>query len=197
MKLLKLNNNIDEICERVREAVLKGGIAILPFDTVYGLVCDCRNETALKKIYDLKKRDLEQTIGLACDSIDSLLAISKPGDFAANYLLDKVPGQFTFILPINDQSISSLCSKNGTVGVRIPNCLLVQELARACGGAIAQTSANISGKPFCISYKEVEKQFGVSIDNVDIVVDGGLLANGMPSKLIDLTENEPKEIARS
>ena len=197
MKQMRLNNNIDEICEKAKEVILSGGIAILPFDTVYGLVCDCRNETALKKIYDLKKRDLSQTIGLACDSIDSLLAISKPGSFAASYLLDKVPGQFTFILPINDKSISPLCSKNGTVGIRIPSFLLIQELARACGGAIAQTSANISGQPFCISFKEIEKQFGLNLNDVDLVVDGGLLANGMPSKLIDLTGNEPKEIARS
>lgn len=197
MKQMKLNNNIDEICEKAREVILSGGIAILPFDTVYGLVCDCRNEQALKKVYDLKKRDLSLTIGLACDSIDSLLAISKPGDFAASYLLDKVPGQFTFILPINDESISPLCSKNGTVGIRIPSFLLIQELARVCGGAIAQTSANISSKPFCISFKEIEKQFGLSLNYVDLVVDGGLLANGMPSKLIDLTGAEPKEIARS
>jgi tRNA threonylcarbamoyl adenosine modification protein (Sua5/YciO/YrdC/YwlC family) len=196
MKLIKLNNNLDQICQKAKEVILSGGVAILPFDTVYGMVCDCRNEKALKKIYELKKRDLSLTIGLACDSIDSLLAISSPGDFAASYLADKVPGQFTFILPINDQSISPLCTKNGTVGIRIPSFLLIQEVARTCGGAIAQTSANVSGQPFCISFKEVKKQFGLLINDVDLVVDGGLLANGMPSKLIDLTGIEPIEIAR-
>jgi len=51
MKELNLQNaDIQEIADVIQN----GGIVILPFDTVYGFVCDSKNEAALEKIYELK-----------------------------------------------------------------------------------------------------------------------------------------------
>ena len=57
METIKQNKkNIKEIIT----ALENGAVLVCPTDTVYGLIADTTNETAVKKIYEIKKRLIDE-----------------------------------------------------------------------------------------------------------------------------------------
>ena len=207
MEIELSNQNFNESVNKASQIIKSGGVAILPFDTVYGFVCDPKNDEALQKIYELKKRPSMKTIGLATNNIDLIESIAEVNDAAREFIKEKTPGKYTFILKklswIPDQVgndrgvISDFCVQNGTIGIRIPDSKLILRIAEKCGGLIAQTSANISGQGNCYSMNDIKNQYDdATLSKVDLIVDGGELENTGASKLIDLTGDTPIEIKR-
>jgi L-threonylcarbamoyladenylate synthase len=163
--------NITNIQKQVIEVLGKGGIALLPFDTVYGFICDPKNEEAIERIFKLKERNINKTIGIAVSSLEQSKEIAKIDDQEA-FMKFKIPGKYTFILKAKDQSLSKYCYHNSTVGVRIPDQELILMVASKFG-PIAQTSANKSGKPNCLSISDIQAQFSSDeLNSVDLVIDG-------------------------
>ena len=198
MIIFLTKQNLNEIINKVTQIIKSGGVAILPFDTVYGFVCDPKNDEALQKIYELKKRPEMKTIGLATNNIETIELIAEVNDSARNYIKEKTPGRYTFILKKKPEAnISEFCVQNGTVGVRIPDSKLILSIAEKYDGLIAQTSANISGQGNCYSILDLKNQYDdATLSKVDLIVDGGELENTGASKLINLTGNAPIEIKR-
>ena len=54
MRLIQENKNS---LEEIITALKNGAVLVLPTDTVYGLVCDAKNEKAVERIFEIKKRD--------------------------------------------------------------------------------------------------------------------------------------------
>jgi len=198
MIILDLNNKTINFVKEVSNAIHDGKIVVLPFDTVYGFACDPRDEKALQKIYELKKRPVNKTIGLAVSNIKMMNSLTKLTSAQKEYIAERIPGKFTFILKNEaGSSISKSCVQNGTVGVRIPDSELILKITEACGGIIAQTSANISGQLNCFSLTDLRQQYSEQfLSRIDLIIDGGKLDNVSPSRLIDLTGKSPKEIER-
>ena len=195
---IKLDNkNLFEIATQVSRIIKNGGVAILPFDTVYGFVCDPKNNDTLEKLFAIKKRPFEQTIGIAVHDIESAKRVCKINANNEEFMAGKVPGQYTFILPASDESISKYCRRGETIGIRIPDNKLVLEVAKLCGGSVAQTSANLTGKPECYSITELKNQFSDNeINQFDIIVDRGEIKSAGASRIFDLTSAVPLEIKR-
>ncbi len=78
----------------------------------------------------------------------------------------------------------------------MPDSQLILEIAKLSGGVVAQTSANKSGQSNCYSIEDIGKQFD-GLDQFDLIIDGGHLAETLPSELWDLTGDSPKQIERS
>ena len=195
MKYIKLSNqNKTEVVAEVVEIIKSGGIVVLPFDTVYGIICDPHNPAAVDKIFEFKKRPVSKTLGLACDNLESIAKIAeiKHGEF----IKEKIPGRFTFILKAKESTIVPECYQNGTIAIRIPDNELVLNIAKESGGVIAQTSANISDQPNCYSIDEIKSQAGDFIEMIDLIIDGGILPENPPSIIYDLSGETPRQIER-
>ena len=197
MNIKKLTrHNFAEIVDDAVRIIKSGGIIIAPFDTVYGFIVDPRNELALKKIFELKKRPQNKTIGLAVDSTETLISLVTPN----HPNLPQNPDFFnhTLIFKADINSLSKYCLKNGTVAIRIPNSDLIKAIVKSAGGVLAQTSANLSGQPACASTDHTKAQFGPEeLDQVDFIIDGGIIKKSAPSKIFDLTGVQPIEISRN
>ncbi len=87
----------------------------------------------------------------------------------------------------------ALGSRDGTIGIRVPDHAELRELIALSGGALAITSANRSGGPDSVTAEEVEGQIG---DGVELILDGGRCSGGTPSTVVNLTTDPPK-IVRS
>jgi len=195
MKYTKLSKqNKSAVAMEAAEIIQKGGIVILPFDTVYGLVCDPRNSRAVDKIFEFKNRPESKTLGLAVDSLESMKKIAEIA--LEKFIWDKIPGRFTFILPTKEIDFAQECYRDGTVAIRVPDNELVLNIAKECNGVLAQTSANISGQANCYSVDEIKSQAGDSIENIDLIIDGGVLSQNPPSSIYDLTGKSPHQIER-
>jgi L-threonylcarbamoyladenylate synthase len=74
-----------------------------------------------------------------------------------------------------------------TLGVRVSPHTVAQKLAKAAGGVIVSTSANVSGDPPAKSAEEAKKIFD---GKVDIILDGGPSQGGESSTVVDLSSEE-------
>ena len=95
------------------------------------------------------------------------------------------PGPLTVVVPRGPNFAADLGgppSARTTVGVRLPDHLLVQGLCREVG-PLAVTSANIHGDPPATAAHEVMESFPES-DGIGIVVDGGR-CDGTPSTVVE------------
>ena len=69
----------------------------------------------------------------------------------------------------------------GFVGIRVSGSRLSRELAAACGGAVVSTSANLSGEPTPLHWRNCPDTI---LGSVGLIIDGGELDQALPSTLI-------------
>ncbi len=170
--------------ERLAECLARGGVAVFPADTVYGVCCDPENEAAVERLYELKRRPAERPAAVMFFTLDRALAelggITSAERRAMQALL---PGPVTLLLPNRDRRYLPACGPEpGTLGLRVP--ALSAELASLAAVELPamQSSANLSGGP------EARRLGDVSPDllaGVDLALDGGELP-GTPSTVLDL-----------
>ncbi len=164
----------------------------IPTDTVYGLAASLDDHAAVRRLAELKGRAVEQPIAVLIDSAD--VAASHLDDRAA---LDRVarhwPGALTAIVRVRDSTalpdpVLSVDAKGSkTLGLRVPDDDLARAVIRACGGALAVTSANRHDEAPATSAAEVASIFGDDL----IVLDGGSRDGGVSSTVVDLTVEPP------
>ena len=63
---------VEEDIKRAVECMRKGGVILYPTDTVWGIGCDATNPEAVKKVYEIKKRDDSKALICLIDSADAL-----------------------------------------------------------------------------------------------------------------------------
>jgi tRNA threonylcarbamoyl adenosine modification protein (Sua5/YciO/YrdC/YwlC family) len=198
-QIILTDDSLDSAVRAAVDVIGAGGIVAMPFDTVYGFVCDPFSSAAVDSLNLLKGRSANKTIGIAVSSVSDLKNIVETDQEIEQFISLKTPGKFTFILnekPGN--AISDLCKRDGTIGVRIPDSDLVLAVAEASGGYLAQTSANKSGEPNCYSVDEIKAQFSESeIESVGLIIDGGKIESTAPSEIWNLTKNPFEKIERS
>jgi L-threonylcarbamoyladenylate synthase len=156
---------------RAARLVKSGGLIVYPTDTIYGLGCDPMNEAALERLFNAKRRDAKP-IPVMCDSVESALRLVSLSPRAREIATRYWPGALTIVAPMSGELPRLIHQGTGTVGVRVPNSGLCIELVRECGGILAGTSANISGRGPCRSAEEASAELGSA---VDLILDGGRL----------------------
>ena len=173
----------------VARAIRDGALAVLPMDTVYGLVCTAFQQQPAIDLYRLKGRAEMQPTAFLASSVDVLLECipelhGRPEMIARTLL----PGPFTLVLPNPARRFSWLSeSRPATIGVRVPTLTgLTAEIVGQLG-AIVATSANLSGGADPRRLDEVPAEIRAG---VVAALDGGELP-GTPSTVIDLTGRDP------
>ena len=189
----------------VTQLIEAGDPIVFPTDTVYGVGVTPFQAAAIEKIYRLKVRSHDKGIPvLIADQGDLVQLVAE----SARHLFDPAqeslvqrwittfwPGPLTLILPKRDDLPENL-SPNDGIAVRMPDHALARRIIRACGGALATTSANLSGHPPATTADE-------ALDAL-----GGLVAaiigpersqpdthgSGLPSTIISLMADRPELI---
>lgn len=164
------------------EAIQQGKIVVLPTDTVYGLVCSAANETAVAKLYAMKKREKKPGTIVAA-SIEQLVKLG----LKARYLKaveQYWPNPITIIIPTGFD-LKYLTQGTGSLAVRIPSDQDFRKLLEQTGPLLT-SSANHPGKPPANTIKEAKDYFG---DEVDLYIDGGDLGDRKPSTIIRIIDD--------
>ncbi len=167
-----------------------GGVIAFPTDTLYGLAADPRNPDAVRKLYRIKLRRVEQAIPLIAASREQLVACAgalRPIDSSLSRRF--WPGPLTLVLPLWEGLAPEISGGTGTVAVRVPDHPIAQGLSAALGYPITSTSANRSGQSPPASAIGVTASIG---ESVDLLIDGGATAGGQPSTIIDASSGEPR-----
>jgi L-threonylcarbamoyladenylate synthase len=174
--------------EMAAELIATGGVVAIPTDTVYGIAASLSQPEALRRVYEIKGRDLAKPLPILVSSTDALARLVPEIDPNIALLLNVYwPGPWTVVLTASTGMPAEVLAPDETVGVRMPNHMLAIELIDKAGGALACTSANISGESAALSPREVLDTIGRSLDGV---VKGGVAPGGVPSTIIRITDGE-------
>lgn len=163
------------------EIIKKGGIAVMPTDTLYGIVGDALNSKTVENIYAARKRNSEKPCIILISDIDELkkFGIALSGEQKEEINKNEVPTSFILDCPL--EKFEYLHRGTKTLAFRIPKNLDLQKLLEKTGPLIAP-SANLEGESHAKNVSEAKNYFG---DLVDLYVDGGEIS-GKASKVIKL-----------
>lgn len=173
---------------RAADVLRKGGVAIIPTDTVYGLACGISHPKAIKRIYELKKMDAKKPLAILVNDMTTVSRYARGVTTPYFRLLKRVlPGAYTFIFEATAEVPKIMLRKRRTIGVRMPDHPITLALLEELDEPLLTTSVRTPDDQWVIEPVEVESTLD---DRVDVVVDGGPLV-ALPSTVVDLTGSEP------
>ncbi len=179
-------NNKDEIIN----IVTNGGVIAFVTDTVWGLGCLPTNEQAVKKIYEIKKREAQKPLILMSNEVYNLFDYVKPIPKIGQQLIKKYfPGALTLVTEKSDKTPSYITSGMQTVGIRVPDNKVFQQICEIIPEhVLATTSANLSHQPAAKTYEQtLENMSGLA----DLIIkDYGYEAKGIESTVIGVMNEE-------
>lgn len=189
MKILKINPNNPEEKKVLKalQVLREGGIVLYPTDTIYGLGVNIKDENALKNLYKLKERSLNNPVSICIPHLEVISQIAYIDVDTMEAISKLLPGPFTIILKKKPHISSTLTAQTEKIGIRIPDIRLCQELCREF--PITSTSANISGQKPGKSIKDIKEQLG---SKIDLILNAGTIKDDKPSTVIDFTSTPPK-----
>lgn len=188
MELIRISENPTLLESSIKRTLSSGGVAVLPTDTVYGIFSLPTKKDAIQRIYTLKMRPESMPLPLLISGTEQLPKVSSFQNQALWALVGAFwPGPLTAILPNSSPSMSLIASEQNTIAVRCPDNDLVRRIANDLG-PLAATSANIHGE----DTPENATEIAAMLPNVDLIIDGGPLKDGLASTLVDLTQPVPQ-----
>jgi L-threonylcarbamoyladenylate synthase len=171
-----------EAVEEFERCIGRGGVAVFPADTVYGLACNPGSPSSIERMLALKKRAEQRPSAVMFFRLDRMLtAIDWLGERTADAVRRLLPGPLTLVVP-NPTGRYALAGGKG-LGLRVPRLEGSLEPLAGARVAVLQTSANPSGDRDARRVSDIVTEI---VEGVDIVLDGGELS-GMPSTVVDLT----------
>ena len=178
--------NKDEIIN----VLTNGGVIAYVTDTVWGLGCLPNNESAVKKIYEIKKREAQKPLILMSNDIYPFLDYFKQIPKIGQILIKKYfPGALTIVTDKSENTPDYITSSMPTVGIRVPDNEVFREICEIIPGhVLATTSANLSHQPSAKTYEQaLENMSGLA----DLIIeDYGYVAKGLESTVVGVMNNE-------
>ncbi len=174
----------EESVQVAAEILCRGGVVIVPTDTVYGVACHPDYPEALQRIRAMKGRDADKPFQLLAASVEAVWADGAMRSAEAERLAQHWPGALTLVLPT---------AKGVAEGYRVPDEPLLCALLAACGGLLRCTSVNLSGEPPAKDATAAAESLGHS---VDLLLDGGPAKLGTSSTVALLTADGELSILR-
>lgn len=139
--------NTKEDIKKAVEVMRKGGVILYPTDTVWGIGCDATNAEAVKRVYEIKRRDDSKALICLVDSDARLQRYVRNVPNVAWDLLNLNTKPTTVILDNAVNLAPNLVAQDGTIAMRITKEEFSKELCFRMQKPVVSTSANISGEP--------------------------------------------------
>ena len=186
--------NVSDIpSEEIDRAVVllrSGGLVAFPTETYYGLAVDPFNESALQRLFRVKKRPQVKPVLVLISGKGQLNILAENIPDIAIHLIDNFwPGPLTVVLPARSTMSGLLTGGTSTIGIRHSPHPVASSLLHSMGGPVTATSANRSGEPAAVSAEDVRHIFG---NEVDMILDGGSTPGKLGSTLIGFEQGQVK-----
>ena len=178
--------SIQSNIKKAKKYLDKNHCIAVPTETVYGLAGNAYSDMAVKKIFKLKKRPMNNPLIVHYFNIDRLKEDCHISESFIKLYNKFSPGPITFILKLrNNSKISKfVTNKQKSLAVRFPKHPLFRKLLKDLAYPLAAPSANISTKLSSVQSSDVIDEFGPKIK---YVLDGGRCQIGLESTIINLT----------
>jgi L-threonylcarbamoyladenylate synthase len=186
METIQLSGKEGIVSIRAAAALRSGGVILYPTDTLYGLGADAFSDTAVDKVYAIKGRDASKAMHAVFSDMNMVAEYAEVNDIG-RILADKfLPGPLTIVFKKKPEVAGGIARKMQTIGVRIPDNVFCIETARALGKPFTATSANVAQNPVLLSIEEIIGQMGTQAEEIDLVIDAGMLPLRPPSTVVSV-----------
>jgi len=181
-----IGNDIIRAADYLNNAELVG----IPTETVYGLAANAFNQTAVAKIFDVKRRPSFDPLIVHISNLDTWQKCVIEISTTAKKLADAFwPGPLTLVMAKSDLIPDLVSSGLATVGIRMPNHKLTLALLDSLNFPLAAPSANIFGYISPVTAQHVEEGLGKLIP---YILNGGKTSIGVESTIVDITTETPQ-----
>lgn len=176
--------------QQIISLLKSGAVGAIPTDTIYGLVGQALNQSAVEQIYEIKGRNKSKPFIILISDISDLKKFGVNLTAEQNDFLQKYwPGKLSVIIPFSKPNMDYLSRGFKTLSFRLPDDKNLIELLKQTGPLVAP-SANPEGLPPAENLSQIKEYFD---GKIDFSVDGGTLT-GSASTLVDLTGQHPRTL---
>ena len=190
MSPLEIHN---DLCMAV-DTLCRGGIVLYPTDTIWGLGCDATDESAVRRLFELKHRPDSKAMISLVDSLPTLRRIVPRLPLVAEEEFLKANSPLTIIVDHASGIAESLKAEDGSAAFRIPLFHFTNELCRLLGRPLVSTSVNISGQAPARSFDDISEEMKEKVDYVCRF--GRDLKSASPSRIIKIGDDGQIDIIR-
>ena len=154
-KIISLLSHPGEAAEAAALALAEGEVVLLPTDTVYGLAAMPGIESAVGKLFQLKRRPDSVSVAVLTGEPATVYEVCEDVPQPIASLISRHwPGALTIVMQRRDGLDWALGRDSKTRGLRCPNHKWLRSLLRRTG-PLAVTSANLHGQPSASEFSEV------------------------------------------
>ncbi|WP_234110248.1 L-threonylcarbamoyladenylate synthase [Chryseobacterium sp. R2A-55] len=156
--------------ENLIQILETGGTILYPTDTIWGIGCDATNVEAIKKIFEIKKREKSKSFIILVESEKRLQDLVDVPEMAWE-IMDLSEKPVTLIYD-NPRSLpKELLAEDGSIGIRLTKNDFLKKLISKLNKPLVSTSANFSGEKSPMKFSDISKEI---VDAVDFVVEENL-----------------------
>ncbi|MBN1764176.1 MAG: threonylcarbamoyl-AMP synthase [Sedimentisphaerales bacterium] len=201
-EIVKVHRSLEETESAIARAcgVLdKGGLVAFPTETVYGLAARTDRLKGLVKLRKVKDRPGDKPFTLHIgQKWDLERYVPHLGLLEETFLSKAWPGPLTVIFHLNElqqrqirkrlpsEAVYSLYYNN-SIGIRLPDHLIAQQLLSAVNGPVVAPSANLAGATPTTTGAEVYEQLN---GHIDLIIDAGPTRYKKSSTVVDINGDE-------
>jgi L-threonylcarbamoyladenylate synthase len=179
---------MDAAIARAVAAIRSGGVIAYPTEAVWGIGCDSQNESAVRRIFALKRRP--EGVGVILIAADVRQLEPYIGD-CSQAALERAraswPGPNTWIFPRSAAAPSWVVGNHAGIAVRVTAHPVARAMCQAHGAAIVSTSANTHGQAPARNVESLQQMFGQQLDEI---VEGELGGLERPTAIRDAVSGE-------
>lgn len=181
--------------EQCLSVLSKGGVILYPTDTIWGIGCDATNKKAVNRVFSIKLRTEVKSMIVLLDDVEKISSYVDSVPPIAIDLLEKVTSPITIIYPGARNLAPNVIAPDHTIAIRIVRDAFLKQLINEFGKPIVSSSANISGQPNPIMFKEIDPYL---LEQVDFTCLNGRddVREIKPSTLVRITGDWEYEILR-
>lgn len=175
--------NINEIVDVIKAKQL----AIVPTDTVYGIIGDALDEAVIHKVYEAKKRDYSKPLILmVCDISMLKKYVLEINDLEQRLIERFWPGKLTILFKKNELISDLITSGSDLVGIRFPDNKELVDVIKKLDKPLISTSCNISTRDVITNVSLIEKEL---LDKISYVYDCGEMSD-VSSTIVQVVDNK-------
>ena len=170
---IRPHNINSKTIREIVQVLRKGGLAIIPTDSIYAIVGDLHHRGVMEKICKLlDKKPNKANLSILCKDLSNLSEYTSPISNPTYKVMNRVlPGPFTFILKANNNVPKIFRQNKKTIGIRVPDNAICQALIAELGNPLVCSSIH-SEDEIQEYLTEPEEIFEVWQNKVDYIIDG-------------------------
>lgn len=181
--------DVELAIEAAVTAVKNGGLAVIPTDTSYAVICDAFNVDAIARLRNAKKQTSDIALPIAAGSIETIRGVANFSMVANDLASALWPGALTLLTIAQDSLAWNIGQDGSALAVRVPHHEVAQAVLSGIGPTV-MTGSQIVGNP---AVQTVEQAQAALSDLVDVYLDGGSLTPRI-STVIDTTTDHVRLI---